>query len=165
MLNLGSFNLEDFNDFKIVESDVICRPIKHNDSKRVIKRKIQAFLKNQKRQTLIRVKNVEVGTKHVSIQASLIHYCFPRNNNGEYYAVEVGFPTFDFSEEFHIEHGREDVYSYVPINDLCEELRNYAFTEMRKVRKNYPELSVSEIKQLLIGLEQVRNGETVPYKI
>lgn len=56
----------------------------------------------------------------VSIQASQFHYCTPRDNSGEYWEVELGFPTMEPTKEI-IEFAEnstdltETVYGYVPI--------------------------------------------------
>ena len=40
------------------------------------------------------------GDLKLSIQASDFHYCTPRRDCGWYSEVEVGFPNFNFSDEF-----------------------------------------------------------------
>lgn len=56
----------------------------------------------------------------VSIQASEFHYSAPRDNSGQYWEVELGFPTMEPNEE--VAKFAEDendltgtVYGYVPI--------------------------------------------------
>lgn len=61
----------------------------------------------------------------MSVQASVIHYCRPRNNLGPWTEVEIGFPSERIDE---LEEYAEDwdnptntVYAYVPI-DLVEKI-------------------------------------------
>lgn len=68
---------------------------------------------------------VTFGDVSVSIQASSSHYCLPREDNAEWTAVELGFPTKkppDYIME-HIDgspdYWNESVYSYVPIEDVA----------------------------------------------
>lgn len=56
----------------------------------------------------------------VSIQASEFHYSAPRDNSGQYWEVELGFPNMEPTEE--VAQYAEDkndltgtVYGYVPI--------------------------------------------------
>lgn len=55
----------------------------------------------------------------VSIQASEMHYCDPRDNKGPYVSVELGYPTqeepliIDFAEE--MEKPTQTVYGYVDV--------------------------------------------------
>lgn len=56
----------------------------------------------------------------VSIQASRTHYCTPRNNDGPYTHVELGYPN-QTPPDYILEYAENDktpcqtVYSYVPI--------------------------------------------------
>lgn len=65
----------------------------------------------------------------LSIQASEYHYCNPRWDNYENYEdVEVGFPSFFFSDKFisqyaeDTKYATDTVYPYVPVTELAEEL-------------------------------------------
>ena len=55
----------------------------------------------------------------MSVQASEYHYCIPRNNDGPWTHVEVGFPSdreellMPYAEDS--EHPTETVYAYVPV--------------------------------------------------
>jgi len=55
----------------------------------------------------------------MSVQASSTHYCEPRNDEGPYESVEVGFPNrkvealMEFAES--PEKPTETVYGYVPV--------------------------------------------------
>ena len=55
----------------------------------------------------------------MSVQASKFHYCFPRENEGPYELVEVGYPSakedllLDYAEEPDIP--TSTVYGYVPV--------------------------------------------------
>ena len=75
-----------------------------------------------------RIKQMCFGDLKLSIQASEYHYCSPRKDCDYYYEVEVGFPNFDFSEEFihryadDIDNPQDTVYGYVPINILSKEI-------------------------------------------
>ena len=56
----------------------------------------------------------------LSIQASQFHYCTPRNNEGPWTEVEVGFPSMQVDEllpymEDLGEGPTESVYPYVPV--------------------------------------------------
>ena len=65
----------------------------------------------------------------VSIQASEFAYSNPRKSNREYYyEVELGFPNFDFTDNFISNYAecrvtpRESVYPYVPLKELAKQL-------------------------------------------
>ena len=62
------------------------------------------------------------GTK-VSVQASHMHYCKPRDDIGPYTHVEVGYPDVDPPESW-AEYGDGDypssVYGYVPVELVRE---------------------------------------------
>ena len=66
----------------------------------------------------------------ITIQASLNHYCTPRQNGGPYTSVELGYPNFNFSSDFISQYAedanepQETVYGYVPISELAEEIYN-----------------------------------------
>jgi len=56
----------------------------------------------------------------MSVQASEIHYCAPRENDAEYYSeVEIGFPSMadplieQYAED--LENLTDTVYGYVPV--------------------------------------------------
>ena len=56
----------------------------------------------------------------LSVQASRTHYCNPRDNDGPYTHVEVGFPSVappeswrEYAEEW--ERPTDTVYGYVPV--------------------------------------------------
>lgn len=61
----------------------------------------------------------------MSVQASAFHYCSPRDSNGPWCAVEVGFPS-ERVEQFmpFIDGGDSDptdtVYGYVPLSTVAE---------------------------------------------
>lgn len=59
----------------------------------------------------------------ISIQASEFHYCHPRNNNGPWDEVEIGFPTCSMEGFEQYDDGTGDVFSFVPI-ELVVELIN-----------------------------------------
>lgn len=75
-----------------------------------------------------RIKQMCFGDLKLSIQASEHHYCLPREDCEYYYEVEVGFPNFDFSEDFirsyahDIDTPQDTVYAYVPIGELSKEI-------------------------------------------
>jgi hypothetical protein len=81
--------------------------------------KLQEFLSGEK-YVKPRVKCVD-GFE-VSIQASKTHYCSPRENEGPYYLVELGFPSLPL--EILKEYAEEEddlvntVYGYVPIEKV-----------------------------------------------
>jgi hypothetical protein len=62
----------------------------------------------------------------MSVQASAFHYCSPRDNEGPYTAVEIGYPSEkvdDFME--YIDGGEDDdptstVYGYVPLKIVAK---------------------------------------------
>ena len=74
------------------------------------------------------IKPMCFGDLKLSIQASEYHYCSPQRDCDYYYEVEVGFPNFDFSEEFihryadDIDTPQDTVYGYVPITELSKEI-------------------------------------------
>lgn len=72
------------------------------------------------------------GVSHnLSVQASAYHYCRPRENADVYEAIEIGFPSFEFSEGFINKYAEdatdplETVYGYVPIDVLAHELHHF----------------------------------------
>lgn len=75
-----------------------------------------------------RIKQMCFGDLKLSIQASEYHYCSPQKDCDYYYEVEVGFPNFDFSEDFIIAYAedmfapQDTVYAYVPISELSKEI-------------------------------------------
>lgn len=77
-----------------------------------------------------RIKEMCFGDLKLSIQASDFHYCTPRKNTDYYTHVEVGFPNFNFSDEFiglyaeDKEKPQDTVYGYVPIKELSIEISN-----------------------------------------
>ena len=81
-----------------------------------------------KRSSEQRIKRMCFGDLTLSIQASDYHYYSPKKDCDYYYEVEVGFPNFDFSEEFihryadDIDNPQDTVYGYVPINILSKEI-------------------------------------------
>ena len=64
---------------------------------------------------------------NVSVQASKTHYCSPRDNNGPYDAVELGFPSRTMGKAFNEykddsrSRQTDTVFAYVPVY-LIEEL-------------------------------------------
>ena len=75
-----------------------------------------------------RIKQLCFGDLKLSIQASELHYCTPRRDCGWYSEVEVGFPNFNFSDEFIFTYAEDvgtpqgTVYAYVPIEVLAKEI-------------------------------------------
>lgn len=61
----------------------------------------------------------------LSVQASSVHYCYPRENTGPWDEVEVGFPSATPTEILKYAEDQErptnTVYGYVPIQ-LVEQL-------------------------------------------
>jgi hypothetical protein len=69
------------------------------------------------------------GTR-LSVQASRTHYCAPRDNNGMWHAVEVGFPSIappvawaEYAEEW--DKPTETVYGYVPVELVREFIEDH----------------------------------------
>ena len=66
--------------------------------------------------------------EHLSVQASLCHYSIPRENNGPYTHVEVGYPSVTpgekwreyFDGDFDESDGTDSDYGYIPINLVAE---------------------------------------------
>ncbi len=64
----------------------------------------------------------------LSVQASKYHYCTPREDDGPYYSVEVGYPSVEppetwagyFDGDWDTQDRTDSVYGYVPI-DLVED--------------------------------------------
>lgn len=75
----------------------------------------------------------------VSIQASDFHYCTPRKNCSEYTHVEIGFPSFKFSDNFINKYAEDKqnpldtVYCYVPIEQLALEIYDFCKKEMKRL--------------------------------
>ena len=75
-----------------------------------------------------RIKWMCFGDLKLSIQASNFHYCTPRRDCDWYSEVEVGFPNFNFSDEFiaqyaqNVDTPQDTVYAYVPIKVLSKEV-------------------------------------------
>lgn len=64
----------------------------------------------------------------MSVQASAYHYCSPRDSEGPWYNVEVGFPTREVAEiaGFAEDPSRptDTVYGYVPLEKVAEAIVN-----------------------------------------
>ena len=65
----------------------------------------------------------------LSIQANCAVYCQPRDSSSDYYEeVELGYPSFLFSEGFIKKYAedkqtpKDSIYPYVSVTDLAEEL-------------------------------------------
>lgn len=61
----------------------------------------------------------------MSVQASQTHYCQPRDDNGRWYLVEVGFPTEKVDAFMPYIDGEDSdptdtVYGYVPIETVAQ---------------------------------------------
>lgn len=60
----------------------------------------------------------------LSIQASRLHYCAPRSNDGPYQSVEVGFPSTVLPEIADYAEDPDDptgtVYGHVPVDLLAQ---------------------------------------------
>ena len=75
-----------------------------------------------------KIKQMCFGDLKLSIQASEYHYCSPGKDCDYYYEVEIGFPNFNFSEDFILKYAEDKdtpqgtVYAYVPISVLSKEL-------------------------------------------
>ena len=75
-----------------------------------------------------KIKQMCFGDLKLSIQASEYHYCSPRKDCDYYYEVEIGFPNFNFSEDFILKYAedkdtpQDTVYAYIPISVLSKEL-------------------------------------------
>jgi hypothetical protein len=75
----------------------------------------------------------------ISVQASKFHFCSPRNNDGPYSSVEVGFPTPDFPEgapwkENPDKPDSESVFALVPIqvvSDWIESHGGYSHVQVK----------------------------------
>ena len=61
---------------------------------------------------------------NISIQASEQHYCTPRNDEGPYTTVEVGFPSYTVDELIPYaedsEHPTDTVYAQVPVEVVLQ---------------------------------------------
>lgn len=94
---------------------------------------IKEYLKNtsaNKGFILIRPPVVCADGFKVSIQASHLHYCSPREDlaNGEYESVEIGFPSF--KEELIMRYRDGDIYPYVPIDIVEKMIANHGGIEL-----------------------------------
>jgi hypothetical protein len=62
----------------------------------------------------------------MSIQASVHHYCTPRNNIGPWTHVEVGFPTKHVKEfEKYGDDAYSSVYCFVPIELVAKVIKKH----------------------------------------
>jgi hypothetical protein len=64
----------------------------------------------------------------VSVQASAYHYCIPRDSEGPWEAVELGFPTEqipELSQYAESEDHTETVFTQVPIEELLAVLDSH----------------------------------------
>lgn len=77
-----------------------------------------------------RIKQMCFGDLKLSIQASEFHYCSPREDCDYYNEVEIGFPNFNFSDDFISRYAedkdkpKDTVYAYVPISEVAIEISN-----------------------------------------
>lgn len=131
-------SLCDQSNFNIIQSETPCQPIKLHDSKRMIKRKIERFLKYDGKGGLIRPR-IQVGKdQDISIQASFFNYCYPKINNAKKYKqVEVGFPSFEFSKRFERQYRDETahIYPYTDVEPLFKEIHKYVKAQKHKYVK------------------------------
>lgn len=84
----------------------------------------------------------------VSIQANAGAYCSPRNYNGFYYEVELGYPSdivedwLEYMEDdFEFADPRQSVYPYVPVDIVFQELSKHGepTVDSSKFSKALPE--------------------------
>ena len=89
-------------------------------------REVDEYMKGEKRNDTINRITCADGVT-LSVQASSHHYCSPRNNEGSWNEVEVGFPSVLVPEWLEYRDGpREDtdnVFGYVPV-ELVREFIN-----------------------------------------
>lgn len=87
----------------------------------------------------ILIDGVEIHKYTVSIQANEYAYCSPRKNCSEYTHVEIGFPSFKFSDSFigkyaeDKENPLDTVYAYVPVEELALEIYDFCKKEMKRL--------------------------------
>ena len=66
----------------------------------------------------------------LSVQAGRTHYCSPRDNNGPWSKVEIGFPSITPSDAI-MEYCEDSsdptgtVYGYVPIELVCDFINDH----------------------------------------
>jgi hypothetical protein len=84
------------------------------------------YLKNNRNGSLAKQITCKSGLK-MSVQASFSHYCTPRNDDGPYQEVEVGFPSVKVDDLMeYAEDARrptDTVYAHVPTT-LVEQIVN-----------------------------------------
>lgn len=76
-----------------------------------------------------------------SVQASSFHYCIPRDNNGPYSHVEVGFleRTEHPSEWQEYREGKDgDIYAYIPIELVVDFIRQNGGISQKTLESNQP---------------------------
>lgn len=106
-----------------MNSDQIEKTIRHYIDGRFQKKLTGVELFNEQR-----IKQMCFGDLKLSIQASDFHYCSPRENCDYYDEVEIGFPNFNFSDDFISKYAEDKddpqntVYGYVPISEIATEL-------------------------------------------
>lgn len=59
----------------------------------------------------------------MSVQASRTHYCTPRNDQGPYTAVEIGFPSKHENRLAPYGDNGNNVFAWVPVDVLDEIIR------------------------------------------
>lgn len=116
------------DEYSIVQSDKPCQIIRLHDSKRMIKRKIERFLRYKGKGGLIRP-HIQIGKdESLSVQANFFTYCYPKVNNADKYKqVEVGFPSFHFREKFERMYADscDKIYPYTDVEALYKEIHFY----------------------------------------
>ena len=84
---------------------------------------LQSWLRDMRSQSTGQVPRIECDDGLVmSVQASSMHYCTPRDNVGPWTHVEIGYPSRVIPELAQYgEQGYSSVYAYVPI-ELVENI-------------------------------------------
>jgi hypothetical protein len=84
---------------------------------------LQMWLRDMRNKRLQQVPRVVCKSGlHMSVQASEMHYCEPRDNHGPWTHVEIGYPSQILPELApYNEDGYGDIYAYVPI-ELVEQI-------------------------------------------
>ena len=70
----------------------------------------------------------------ISVQASRLHYCIPRDDTGPYTHVECGYPSEEVQELLEYKDSPDDpptrtVYAYVPIQLVCDIINSHGGLE------------------------------------
>lgn len=113
--------------------------LKSYQSKRIIKKKIFRFLTNHHQVQIIREPVSIDRYHHISIQAGSHVNSYPKDDEGLYSMVEIGYPSFKlspaFAKKYRLSSG---VCGHVDVMDVINELSSLMIDFKRLKRKQEP---------------------------